>query len=446
MLGVCGSILVGANLLVVSAASALRPSKSFPTCSELRKVYPRGVAFSSIKSKKQISKPKVSASVYLANEKLDVDNDGTVCEVAKPKKSPIVVTKIPSVSTSVETTIPWGLKSPITIPRITTPVSTTIPRIATPVRTTIPRITTPVRTNPWITRPVVTTIPSVSTSVETSRSIANYFPAEALPFNGTVTGANLGPLGTSSFLPARSFEGKAMCEVQNVKSVNFDYRNGPVMPCSQSDFVILKYSGLIPKTNRGIQSVQIEANYDDGIYMLIDGVPVLNYWGDCVCSSSLIIPNLDLNVDHSFELWYYENRGEAFFNVNWQSISTTSTTRSITTISKAPITTISAAPITTTTACSPNQQAISSLKTQAGSWRGDPHRVVALLKYEGSSSYGIWMNIWDLNDQNYHKILAALNSCKMVSFQFDNYDVIMKKAQKTRDLKTSDSITFAIVS
>ena len=436
MLSLCGSILVGANLLVVSDASALRPSKTFPTCSELRKVYPRGVAFSSIKSQKQISKPKVSASVYLANEKLDVDNDGTVCEVAKPKKSPIVVTTIPSVSTSVETTIPWGLKFPITIPRITTPVRTTIPRITTPVRTTIPRIT----------RPVVTTIPSVSTSVETSRSIANYFPAEALPFNGTVTGANLGPLGTSSFLPARSFEGKAMCEVQNVKSVNFDYRNGPVMPCSQSDFVILKYSGLIPKTNRGIQSVQIEANYDDGIYMLIDGVPVLNNWSDCVCSSSLIIPNLDLNVDHSFELWYYENRGEAFFNVKWQSISTTSTTRSITTISKAPITTISAAPITTTTTtCAPNQSAINTLNERVGPWKLSTNRsnTVALLRYNGSE-FVVWSMVFDSNQAIFSRALVALNSCKQIGYVFDDWNFILNRANKTRNLRLSDSVAYLV--
>ena len=336
VLSLCASILVVANSLFGSPASALRPSKSFPTCSQLRKVYPQGVALSSIKSKKQISKPKVSASVYLANEKLDVDSDGTVCEVTKPKVTPIVVTTSPSVSTFPISTFP------IIIPRITTPVVTTIPRVST----------------------FPTTIPSVSTSVETSTSITNYFPSEALPFNGTVTGANLGPLGTSSFPPARSFDGKAMCEIQNVKSVNFDYRNGPVTPCSQSDFVILKYSGLIPKTNRGIQSVQIQANYDDGIYLSIDGVTVLDKWGDCVCSSSLIIPNLDLNVDHSFELWYYENRGEAFFNVKWQSISTTSTPPSSFSAQPVPVaSTSTTTPATTTTSSTTPVQPFNSYGT-----------------------------------------------------------------------------------
>jgi hypothetical protein len=267
-----------------------------------------------------------------------------------------------------------------------------------------------------------------------------------LPFNGTVTGAYLGPVGSSSFPPARSFVGKAMCEVQNVKSVNFDYRNGSVTPCSQTDFVILKYSGLIPKTDRGIQSVQIQASYDDGIYLSIDGVPVLDKWRDCVCSSSLIIPNLDLNVDHSFELWYYENSGEAFFNLKWQSISTTSTTRSITTITAIPITSLAAAPITTTTICAPNQQAISSLKTQAGSWLGNRSTIVSLLKYEGSLLYGTWGLIFDSNYSNYSKTLLALNSCKIVSFKFDDYEKILNKARYTRDLKTSDSVTFAIAS
>jgi len=374
--------VVSANSSIASATTALWPSRFFPTCSQLREVYPQGVAVNSTKAKKQISKPKVSASVYRANKKLDVDNDGTVCEAVKPKASPAVLA----------------------------------------------------------------TVPSVSTSVVTSTSTAISFRSEVLPFNGTVTGAYLGPVGSSSFPPARSFVGKAMCEVQNVKSVNFDYRNGSVTPCSQTDFVILKYSGLIPKTDRGIQSVQIQASYDDGIYLSIDGVPVLDKWRDCVCSSSLIIPNLDLNVDHSFELWYYENSGEAFFNLKWQSISTTSTTRSITTITAIPITSLAAAPITTTTICAPNQQAISSLKTQAGSWLGNRSTIVSLLKYEGSLLYGTWGLIFDSNYSNYSKTLLALNSCKIVSFKFDDYEKILNKARYTRDLKTSDSVTFAIAS
>lgn len=374
--------VVSANSSIASATTALWPSRFFPTCSQLREVYPQGVAVNSTKAKKQISKPKVSASVYRANKKLDVDNDGTVCEAVKPKASPAVLA----------------------------------------------------------------TVPSVSTSVVTSTSTAISFRSEVLPFNGTVTGAYLGPVGSSSFPPARSFVGKAMCEIQNVKSVNFDYRNGSVTPCSQTDFVILKYSGLIPKTDRGIQSVQIQASYDDGIYLSIDGVPVLDKWRDCVCSSSLIIPNLDLNVDHSFELWYYENSGEAFFNLKWQSISTTSTTRSITTITAIPITSLAAAPITTTTICAPNQQAISSLKTQAGSWLGNKSTIVSLLKYEGSLLYGTWGLIFDSNYSNYSKTLLALNSCKIVSFKFDDYEKILNKARYTRDLKTSDSVTFAIAS
>jgi len=76
----CWHIFVIALVLlsVPSAAVGQAPSKEFKNCTELRKVYPRGVA----KSVKTAGKSgaKVNASVYSENTKSDRDKDGISCE------------------------------------------------------------------------------------------------------------------------------------------------------------------------------------------------------------------------------------------------------------------------------------------------------------------------------------------------------------------------------
>jgi hypothetical protein len=64
------------------AASA--NAQSFKNCTEVRKVYPMGVAKTLVTAKKQknypINNPFVSAGVYASLAKLDRDKDGTACE------------------------------------------------------------------------------------------------------------------------------------------------------------------------------------------------------------------------------------------------------------------------------------------------------------------------------------------------------------------------------
>jgi|LakMenE01Jun11ns_1017448.scaffolds.fasta_scaffold9904110_2 hypothetical protein len=64
------------------AASA--NAQSFKNCTEVRKVYPMGVAKTLVAAKKQknypINNPFVSAGVYASLAKLDRDKDGTACE------------------------------------------------------------------------------------------------------------------------------------------------------------------------------------------------------------------------------------------------------------------------------------------------------------------------------------------------------------------------------
>ena len=64
------------SLLAASPASA----KTFKNCTELRKVYPKGVA-KSVKAA-GASGAKVNRKAYNENAKSDRDKDGIACEVA----------------------------------------------------------------------------------------------------------------------------------------------------------------------------------------------------------------------------------------------------------------------------------------------------------------------------------------------------------------------------
>jgi hypothetical protein len=73
---------ISATLLWSVTASV--SAQSFKNCSEVRKVYPMGVAKTLAVAKKQknypINKPFVSAGIYASLAKLDRDKDGTACE------------------------------------------------------------------------------------------------------------------------------------------------------------------------------------------------------------------------------------------------------------------------------------------------------------------------------------------------------------------------------
>jgi len=67
-------------LLVASPAHA----QTFKNCTEVRKVYPMGVANSLAAAKKQknypVNNPLVSTTIYKTIQKMDRDKDGTACE------------------------------------------------------------------------------------------------------------------------------------------------------------------------------------------------------------------------------------------------------------------------------------------------------------------------------------------------------------------------------
>ena len=78
------SASVSVLVILFWSLAASANAQSFKNCTEVRKVYPMGVAKTLVAAKKQknypINNPFVSAGVYASLAKLDRDKDGTACE------------------------------------------------------------------------------------------------------------------------------------------------------------------------------------------------------------------------------------------------------------------------------------------------------------------------------------------------------------------------------
>jgi hypothetical protein len=71
-------IVVLSALLVTFSFTPSLQAKKFKNCTELRKVYPKGVAKDAKAA--QATGATLNAKVYSANKSSDRDNDGAACE------------------------------------------------------------------------------------------------------------------------------------------------------------------------------------------------------------------------------------------------------------------------------------------------------------------------------------------------------------------------------
>lgn len=84
----CGGKMKKLLTYSLIAFALLTPSvthaQSFKNCTEVRRVYPWGVARSKALAMKQknypTNNPHISASIYVSIQKMDRDNDGVACE------------------------------------------------------------------------------------------------------------------------------------------------------------------------------------------------------------------------------------------------------------------------------------------------------------------------------------------------------------------------------
>ena len=77
-------IVISLALIPIMLTATPVNAQTFKNCTEVRKVYPMGVAKSLTAAKKQknypVNNPLVSAAIYKTIQKMDRDKDGTACE------------------------------------------------------------------------------------------------------------------------------------------------------------------------------------------------------------------------------------------------------------------------------------------------------------------------------------------------------------------------------
>ena len=255
-------------------------------------------------------------------------------------------------------------------------------------------------------------VPSVGGAVSPSLS----FSSELVPINGTVTGAHY---GTGVSVPNRSLVGYEVCGNLAIDKAIFDYASGPILPCNQSDKVLLKYEGIIPRSDRGVLKVQFDARFDDGVYISIGGIELLNRWSDGPYRSATAQRTLDLTKDHAIEIWFYENGGLAAFDLFWKSVSPIPVVSN----PSSPQTTT---PRSTTTACVPDSFSMTVLNNDRGRWAafGGDNRVRMWLWAGMTSKYNSMSAIAEKNDSVYFNARQALNECRRISYRFDDYESV----------------------
>lgn len=417
-------IPVLAASVICSFSSVVYAQSSFESCKEFRRQYPSGIAKSRVSlsgTNLNTRKIIVSRKLYLKFSKLDTDKDGLICERGQPRPPAdhVFQTEPPTDSSSVNQT------------------STTL------------------------------FLPDFGKLVATHRGFAE----ESVPVEATVIGYSYAqPASGGANVPSREFSVEPpvrsnstfpVCGRANTTSISMRSTIDAIFPCDERDNVLVKYSGKISSKNLGTRQVAFSLVVDDGAHLVIDDVPVISVWREGGSRRISKQIELDLGIEHSFELFYYENQGLGEIRFLWRADQTQGFTSPGTTVKNNPRTTVaSTVPqvnltststsflVTTTAApCTPRSSDLSWLDEKARSWKVYSNRDVfsSVLRYEGSSAMvPIWTKIFDLNQRIYGDAKQAIQSCKSPAYVFDNFDVIQRKAQN-RTLTAADSIAFVIV-
>jgi hypothetical protein len=111
-----------------------------------------------------------------------------------------------------------------------------------------------------------------------------------------------------SVLPDR--QPYTLCEtaLTSVADINFDVGGDVVADC-QADFVVIHYSGFLTFDRTG--SIAISSQADDGFYLMLDDLTVIDDWTLKGCSGSTTVVDVVAGVSMKLDAWWFEYGGGA---------------------------------------------------------------------------------------------------------------------------------------
>ena len=102
--------------------------------------------------------------------------------------------------------------------------------------------------------------------------------------------------------------------VANVDA-NFDAEYGGIVAGCQGDFVLVHYTGYL--TSPVTAEVVFQSYADDGFWMSVDSVPVIDNWWLKGCSGGQGTYPMEAGVSYQFDAWFYEYGGGACNTLMW---------------------------------------------------------------------------------------------------------------------------------
>jgi len=98
-------------------------------------------------------------------------------------------------------------------------------------------------------------------------------------------------------------------------NTDFDAEFGGIVGGCQSDFVLMHYSGFITAPVSG--DVVFQSWADDGFYLSLDGVPVIDNWWLKGCSGGQGVFTMSAGQSYKLDSWFYEFGGGACNRLYW---------------------------------------------------------------------------------------------------------------------------------
>ena len=123
----------------------------------------------------------------------------------------------------------------------------------------------------------------------------------------------------ASILPER--QPYTLCETETVwtSAPNLDHDwGGDVVAGCQGDFVLIHYSGYL--TSPVTATVSFTDWSDDGFWMSLDDVPVIDAWTLKGCSPASGVAEMVAGVSVKFDAWFYEYGGGACNRLFWDAV------------------------------------------------------------------------------------------------------------------------------